>query len=347
MSSRSTLPILSGIHFETQGGSLVFRTTDLEVSIQHSVPVLVEREGASVVPGKLFTDIIKSLPEAAVTLDQEDDNLKVSCLDSVFNVHTLNPADFPLFPQFDSRVAGTIPAATFSTMVKKVVKAVSKDESRATLTGVLIKLSGVDLQMVATDSYRLAISRTRLESPVEIATDLIVPGDVLDEIRRLASAQDTVTISDSENQIIFSFGETIFITRRIEGSYPNYEAIIPTEKNLTAIIETSLILDAVKRVSITAQAHTPIRLSFDPDVQLITISSHTQDIASAQEKVVAQIEGSALEIGFNHQYIIDGLSAVDTEEVYFEAQSVLKPGIVKTVGEEYFFYLTMPVRIEN
>jgi DNA polymerase-3 subunit beta len=347
MSSRSTLPILSGIHLETQGGSLVFRTTDLEVSIQHNVPVLVEREGSTVIPGKLFSDIVKSFPEAAVTLDQQDDDLTVSCLDSIFTIHTLNPLDFPLFPQIDAKLAGTIPSETFSSMVKKVVKAVSRDESRAVLTGVLVRIQENDLQMVATDSYRLAISKTRLENPVEEAVELIVPGGILDEIRRLITTQKDVTISDSENQIIFSFGDTIFITRKIEGSYPNFEAIIPNEKSLTAVIETPLILDAVRRVSITAQAHTPIRLAFDSDIQLITVNSKTQDVASAQEKVSAQIEGEGLEIGFNHQYILDGLSAIDTDEVYFEAQSPLKPGILKAVGDEYFFYLTMPVRIDN
>jgi DNA polymerase-3 subunit beta len=347
MSSRSTIPILSGIHFETEGGSVVLRTTDLEVSIQHSIPVLVEREGSSVVPGKLFSDIIKSFPDAAVTLEQDGDNLTVSCLDSTFTIHTLNPVDFPLFPQFDSKIAGTIPAAIFSSMAKKVVKAVSRDESRAILTGVLIKMDGDSLQLIATDSYRLAISKMRLEEALEETVDLIVPGDVIDEIRRLITNQKELTISDSENQIIFSFGDTTFITRKIEGSYPNYEAIIPSERNITAIIETAALFDAVKRVAITAQSHTPIRFTFDAEAQLITISSKMQDVASACERVVAQIEGDTLEIGFNHQYIIDGLSSIDTEEVYFEAQSMLKPGIVKAVGEEYFFYLTMPVRIEG
>lgn len=347
MSSRSTLPILSGIHLETEGGSLVFRTTDLEISIQHSVPVLVEREGATVVPGKLFLDIIKSFPEAAITLDLKDDNLTVSCLDSVFTIHTLNPMDFPLFPQVDSKVAGTIPSDIFSSMIKKVVKAVSKDESRAILTGVLVKLDGATLQLVATDSYRLAIAKNRLEKAVEGAVDLIVPGDVLDEIRRLITSQKEVVISDSENQIVFNFSDTTFITRKIEGSYPNYEAIIPTDNNISVVVETAQLLEAVRRASITAQSHTPIRFTFDPESQFINVTSKTQDVASAQEKVPAQIDGDLLEIGFNHQYIIDGLSAIDTDEVLFEAQTSLKPGIVKAIGDEYFFYLTMPVRIDN
>jgi DNA polymerase-3 subunit beta len=347
MSSRSTLPILSGIHLETQKGALLFRTTDLEVSIQHGIPVLVEEEGATVVPGKLFSDIVKSLPDAAVTLVQDDDELSISCLDSFFTIRTLSPGDFPLFPQFDAKVASVIPSETFSSMVKKVIKAVSKDESRAVLTGVLLKIEGQDFQMVATDSYRLAIAKARLETAVAEPVNLIVPGGILDEIKRLVGGYKELTLSDSENQIVFAFGETMFITRKIEGSYPNYEAIVPTEKNITVVMETAPILEAVRRIAVTAQIHTPIRFCFDPDSQLVTVSSKTQDVASAQEKVNAQIEGEALEIGFNHQYLIDGLSVVNTEEVYFEAQSMLKPGILKNIGDEYFFYLTMPVRLEN
>jgi DNA polymerase-3 subunit beta len=231
-------------------------------------------------------------------------------------------------------------------MVKKVVKAVSKDESRAVLTGVLIKIDGIDIQMVSTDSYRMAIAKSVLENPVEQATSLIVPGDILEEIRRLITDQENIIISDSENQVIFSFEETTFITRKIEGSYPNFEAIIPSEKNTSATVETSALLEAVRRISITAQSHTPIRFSLNPDTQSIDISSKTQDVASSSEKISTQIEGEAVDIGFNPQYIIDGLSVIDTEEVLIETQSSLKPGIFKSVGGEYYFYLTMPVRIE-
>lgn len=346
MSSRSTLPILSGIHIEAQGGSVIFRTTDLEVSIQHITASLVEEEGATVVPGKLFSDIIRSFPEAAVTLETQNDDLKVRCMESEFDIHCLNPGDFPLFPQIDSKVAGYIPAKVFSSMVKKVVKAVSKDESRAVLTGVLVKIDGKDIQMVATDSYRMAIAKSNLEQSVEQATALIVPGVILDEIRRLISGQEEVIISDSENQVMFLLGETTFITRKIEGSYPNFEAIIPAEKNLSATTDAAALMDAVRRVSITAQSHTPIRFSIDADAQTVEISSKTQDVASSRAKVSAHIEGDSTEIGFNPQYIIDGLSVIDTEEVLIEAQSSLKPGIFKSVGGDYFFYLTMPVRIE-
>jgi DNA polymerase-3 subunit beta len=347
MTSRSTLPMLSSIHLEAQGGDLVFRTTDLEISIKHSIPVLVEDVGATVVPGKLFSDIIKSLPDAAVTLEQQLEGLKISCLESSFVVHTLNPADFPLFPEINPTRRVILPAKTLASMVKKVAKAASKDESRATLTGILLKIEGDDIQLAATDSYRLAIARNKLTESTTEELSIIVPSAVLEEISRLISAEEAIEIGESENQIVFNFNPTTFITRKIEGSYPNYEAIIPTEKNCTATIETEVLLAAVKRASITAAASAPVKFALIPELQSMEVSSNTQDVASANEKLAAQIEGEGLEIGFNHQYIIDGLASIDTEELLFEAQNSLKPGIFKSVGDDYYFYLTMPVRLDR
>ena len=347
MSSRTTLPILSSIYLEAYKGTLTFRTSDLEISIQHTTDALIEKEGATVVPGKLFSDIVKSLPDAAVILEQDKDNLTIKSLDTKFVVHTLNPSDFPLFPEVDVLSAVTVPSKTISDMVKKVAKAVSRDESRAVLTGILLKIEQDTIQMVATDSYRVAISKSGLEDTTEASFDLIVPGSVLDEIGRLVVGEEKVIISDSQNQIIFDFGKTTFITRKIEGTYPNYEAIIPTEKSISATVETSSLLTAVKRIAITAQSHSPVRFLLDPPTQTIEISSSTQDVASSIERVGAQIDGEELAIGFNHQYILDGLSVIDTEEVLFEAQTSQKPGILKTIGESYFFYLTMPVRIDK
>jgi DNA polymerase-3 subunit beta len=232
-------------------------------------------------------------------------------------------------------------------MIKKVTKAVSKVESRAVLTGVFFRAQGTDIQMVATDSYRLAIVKDTIDPPIEQELSVIIPGTVLDEIARLIMSEEEVIIGEAENQIVFTFSNTFFITRKIEGSYPNYEAIIPTEKNCSAIMSTMVLSSAVKRVSIAAQSHTPIRFSLSNINQTIEISSQTADVASALEKIPAHIEGESFEIGFNHQYFLDGLNSIDTEEVLFEAQTPLKPGILKAIGEGYFFYLTMPIRLNE
>lgn len=347
MSSRSTLPILSGIYIEATGGKLVFQTTDLEITIKTSTQALVEKEGMTVVPGKLFLDIIKSFSEAAITLELINTTLNISCLESTFTINTLDPADFPTFPDIVTNKTVSLPTDSLASMIKRVSKAVSRDESRAVLTGILFKVKSNTLQLVATDSYRLAVVKKELEDFLSDDFELIVPGSVFDEISRLSINEKELIIKDSDNQIVFSFGETIFITRKIEGNYPNYEQIIPSQKALTAIIETDTLLAAVKRAAILAQSHTPIRLSFSTITQTIEISSSTQDVGGANEKISAQIEGEDLEIGFNHQYILDGLVSIQNEELLFEAQTALKPGIIKSVSDDSFFYLTMPVRLDR
>jgi DNA polymerase-3 subunit beta len=307
---------------------------------------LIEEQGSAVVTGKLFNDIIKSLPEAAVTLEHVQDTLTITCQDSSFTLATMDPADFPSFPQVIADRSVELPSKKIQDAVHKVAKAVSRDESRAVLTGIFLKVEDTVLQLVATDSYRLAIARLQLPEPAAAALEVIVPGSVFEEIARLSNNEDSIQIGEAENQIVFQFGTTTFISRKIEGNYPNYEQIIPQQHNLSSKMKTAEIISAVKRAAILAQSHGSVRFTIDPDGQFVTVATQSQDIGSSNERVNAEIEGDKLEIGFNHQYIIDGLAAVDTEELVFEAQAPLKPGIFKSIGEDYYFYLTMPVRLD-
>ena len=346
MSSRSTLPVFAGIYIEATVDGVIFQTTDLEISIKHIAEALVEKRGATVVPGKLFNDIIKSLPDAAITLNQESDKLAITCLDSSFNIATMNPIDFPTFPQVVAEKTVVLPTKAVSESVKKVSKAVSRDESRAVLTGIFLKAEGKQLQFVSTDSYRLAVSRFQLDEALSESLNLIIPGTVFEEVTRLSSGEEELQIGESENQILFKFGTTTFISRKIEGNYPNYEQIIPQQHLMSAKVHTSSFLDAVRRAAVLAHNHGSVRFIVDPDAQFIEIITRTQDVGSSKERIQADIEGERLEIGFNHQYIMDGLNAIDTDEVIFEAQTPLKPGIFKTMGDDFYFYLTMPVRLD-
>ena len=345
MSSRTTMPILSGILLSASGGNLTLRTSDLEISIQHTTAALVEDSGETVVPGKLFQEVVRALPDAAVSLELTDEGLLVACDESKFSIHTFNPIDFPSFPKVESQRRITIPAGRLAGAVKKVSKAVSRDESRATLTGVLLKNEGQKLTFAATDSYRLALV-SEIEGSEE-DFELLIPGAVLDEVVKLAGGETEIEIGEAENQIVFTFAETIFISRKIEGSFPNYGTLIPKDHQIKAVIETQALLTAIKRVSIAGQGRSPIRLNFQVDTQKIEIDSKTADLASASETIEAEIEGEDLVIGFNQQYITDGLSVVEDQEVLFEGQSPTKPGILKSGQNESSLYLTMPVRIEN
>jgi len=344
MSARSTMPILSGILLIVADGELTLRTTDLEKSVQNQVAVLVESEGETVVPGRLFTDIIKNFPEASVSIEHDGVSLNIISDESTFSVTTMDPLDYPVFPVIDKNKQVTISARDLQRMIKKAAKAISRDESRPVLKGVLVKIESGRLSMVATDSYRLAVVDREIDNDADF--ELIVPGDILEEVAKISSQEDLVTITEAENQIMFEVGRSIFISRKIEGSYPNYAALIPSDKVLSAVINTSELLSAVRRVSVASHQNGPIKMAFDPDGQKLVVSSRTIDRASGSVSIPAQIDGDYLEIGFNHQYIADGLSVIDEEEISFETQGAMKAGVIKAAKEDSFLYLTMPLRVD-
>lgn len=345
MSSRSTLPILSGILIGAAEGTVSLQATDLEVSVRHKVPALIEIEGQTVVPGKLLGDIVRSLPEAAVNLSVEGDVAVIRCQQASFTVKTLNPADFPKFPEVAVDKSVGLPSSLLSSMVKKVSKAVSRDETRAILTGVLVVIEGPSIRMVATDSYRLAVSEVVLSEAPSEDMEVVIPGRALEEVTRIAGSSQEVTVGTSENQIVFGFGETEFVTRRIEGSFPNYKQLIPKEPETTVTISTDELAAAVKRVALMALHNTPLKISVSDEDQTLSLSATTQDVGDASEDLMVKVDGKDVEIAFNHSFLSDGLASTTAETLTLEIQNPLKPGLLKSKGEDDFLYLLMPVRL--
>lgn len=351
MSSQSTIPVLSGIHIKVMSDGVIFETTDLDISIKHIEEALIEKQGALVVPGKIFTEIINSLPQTAITLEEEGDRLYIKCDSLNFNITTLSSQDFPQFPQIVPTNSLDLPTSILIDMVKRVGRAVSRDASRAVLSGINFEAKEGYLRLVATDSYRLAIAKEKIKTKDNLSTpqemQIIISGTILNEVCRLAANGETIKVGESENQIIFLFGSTTFISRKIEGNYPNFEQIVPTQKTVSVVVETELLLTAVKRVSIVAKNASPIKFILHADTQQLELSAQTPDVGEAKEYIPAQIDGEEITIGFNHQYILDGLSVAGTKELLFEAQTSIKPGIFKSIGTEEYFYLTMPVRLDR
>jgi DNA polymerase-3 subunit beta len=351
MGSNSTIPVLNGIHINAVTDGVMFETSDLDISIRHIEEALIEEQGALVVPGRLFNDIIGSLPNAAVTLEKKGERVAISCDGIHFDITILNAQDFPRFPQIISDRSLTLPVTQLSLMVQKVGKAVSKDVSRAVLTGINFEVKDSEIRLAATDSYRLAITKSIIKKEDD-SSDLqdiamILPGSVLYEVCNIAAGEEKIQIGESENQVIFQFGSTTFISRKIEGNYPNFEQIIPAQKNVSMVVEAELLYTAVRRVSVVAKNASPIRFVLHTDTQQLEISAQTPDVGEATENIPAQIDGEGIEIGFNHQYILDGLSVAGKGELLFEAQTAIKPGIFKSIISEEYFYLTMPVRLER
>lgn len=344
MSARSTLPILSGVLITASAGEMQLQATDLEVSVRRTCPALIENEGQVVVPGKLLTEIVRNLPEAAVTIETEGETANVRCQQSSFTVKTMNANDFPKFPEVAVEKTITLPTSVMSTAVRRVSRSVSRDETRATLTGVLVVVDGPSLRMVSTDSYRLAVSEVILgEAPSE-GLEVVVPGKALDEVARLAGDNQELSIGLSENQIVFSFGQTTFITRKIEGNFPNYKQIIPKDAATYIEVAGDELMAAVKRVSLMALHNSPIKLSVNVADQTLSLTATTQDVGDASEDLMVKAEGADAGIAFNHSFLMDGLNSAGTETVRLEIKDHEKPGLIKSVSDEGFFYVLMPVR---
>jgi len=344
MSARSTLPILSGVLVTVAGATMTLESTDLEVSIRKTAAALVEQEGQVVVPGKLLTEIVRNLPEAAVTIETEGEIAHIRCQQSSFTIKTLNASDFPKFPQVSVDKTIVLPISVMNAAVKRVSRSVSRDETRASLTGVLVVVEGPSLRMVSTDSYRLAVSEVILEKSPSEDLEVVVPGKALDEVSRLAGDTSEVSLGLSENQIVFSFGSTTFITRRIEGNFPNYKQIIPKESTTFIEIPTDEFISAVKRVSLMALHNSPIKLSVNVADQTLSLAAATQDVGDASEDVMIKTEGNDVGIAFNHSFLMDGLNSAGTETVRIEIKDHEKPGLIRSVGDEGFLYVLMPVR---
>ena len=341
--SRSTLPVLSGILIKAKQDVLVLESTDMDQSIRCTCSALIEEEGQTVVPAKLLNDVVKSLPDAAIHFSQEEDAATILCDTSSFSLKTLAAEDFPGFPEVDKQTSITIPFKSFSTMVKRVARVVSRDDSRPILSGVMIEVEQGKMKMVATDSYRLALDEETLDQ-TDATFSAVIAGSFLNDLASLPGENESIELGLSENQIIANYGSYTFINRRIEGNYPNYNQLLPQDFATTATFDVKQLLEASKRVSLVSNNTSPIRFDVSSASQTTQLSSTTQDLGAAQETIASEINGEDVQIAFNCHYLIDGLNALPSQKVQLNLQGGVKPGIFKDVEGSYL-YLIMPVRL--
>lgn len=344
--THSTLPILAGVHIQADRDGIILQTTDLDRSIQYKVPALVEDEGSAVVPAKLFTDIAKSLPDAAVHFETNDREATIICDTATFSIRTMAAEDFPGFPSIDVEQSIEIPFNEFSQMVKRVARVVSRDQTRPILTGVLITVLDGKLRMVATDSYRLALTdNEKVQGLGEFAAT--ISGAFLQELAGLPMSENPVVLSISYNQIMVNYQDITYINRRIEGNFPNYRQLLPDTYNTRVTFDAKELAAAVKRTALLSNASTPVKFDVNIASQTVLLSSVSQDVGSVQEIVRVKAEGEDVEIAFNSAFVIDGLSAMPTSETNLDIQGSMRPGIFRAIEGEDFLYLIMPVRLSS
>jgi DNA polymerase III subunit beta len=353
VSARTTIQLLGGILMEASGEVVRLSATDMEISVQTSSPAEVEEEGRVIIPARIFNDIVRSLPGGRFSLEHDGTagTVRLVAGENEYRIRAYAADDFPQLPGFEAESAFKMSGALLVETVEKVARSYSRDETRPVLTGILISFEDSRVRMVTTDSYRLSIKETELATTAfEGSREAIIPARAMQEVSRIftgSEGEEEIEVSLSENQALFRVGDVLFGTRLIDGNFPEYKRLLPTSFEREISVSREDLISTLRRVNLFAQRQTPpvpVSLSFsEGSVEVIVRNG---EIGEAHERLEATSEDEFL-ISFNPGYLLDGVSAIDTEKVVFKFNEPLKPGLIVpgTNGEESdFLYLIMPMR---
>lgn len=310
----STLPVLQGILFKTRENSLRLEATDLDFSCRCDIPAAIEQEGETILPGKLIFDIVKSLPNAKVTIEINDNKSMITCETVAFSTTILNASEFPSFPEIEKDEQISFSFETFKNLIKKAKKCVSKDESSPVLTGVYLEAKDGRVRSIATDSYRIAIAEEKLENnSTNFAT--IIPSHFLDEITSLKGDYSEVKIASNANQVIIEIGNSTFVNRKIEGNFPDINMIINFNNETTLLVDRDKLRDAIKRVSILTNDNASLKVNVNPKESTLQVSVNSPDSGTATEIIPVKCQGEETAIGLDSSYLMDGLNIITSNHV--------------------------------
>jgi DNA polymerase III subunit beta len=346
-STHTAVQALSGTQISAADGAVELRATDLEVGLRVPLEAEVERDGVAVLPARLLLDVARALPNDAVTLELRaaEQDVEITSGGATFHIRTLRAEDFPPLPEPDRESSVEVPAAAFVETIQTVARAASRDETRPVLTGILVSASAQELQMVATDSYRLSVKRTALEAPLEGSFEANVPARALQELARIAagSGDEKLTVGVGSNQVVFEAGGAVLSSRLIDGQFPNYQQLLPEEFEHELEVAGDEVTEVVRRISLLAQKNAPLRLAFAEGE--LTVSAQTPDVGEARETIPVPFSGEAFEIGFNPDFLRDGLESVGAGGVVLKLINPLRPGLIEAADGSGFLYLIMPIRL--
>ncbi|MGH8932223.1 MAG: DNA polymerase III subunit beta [Egibacteraceae bacterium] len=351
---RATLPALSGIRLEVSGDRLMLASSNLEIDSELSIPVQGERDGVALAPGKLLADVVRSLPNAAIVAEVNQDVLHLHCGRAQFDLRLMPVEDFPALklPAAEA-VTAVMKAEEFARMVAQVARSASADDARPVLGGVRLEATEDKLTASATDSYRLAKCEIRWDRGA--AAEALVPRKALEQARHAAELIGSeVRLVLEPSQATFAFSDRRLTTRLIEGTFPNIEQLIPPSWERRLTIDRAEFMQVVKRVAVVGDSNTavtPVTLEISSDTVLVKAGSG--EIGHGEETLLGALEGEDLVIAFNPRYLTDGLDVAGSERITMQFRDEIKPAVIRTVnnGEEGdvedpgFLYLLMPVRL--
>lgn len=347
--TRTTLPILSNLFLDVGNSRLTLAATDLDVSVIETLTISSTKKGALTIPARTFHDILRELPECDVEINMGENRMELQADRGNYKLSGIPAEEYPKLPAINVAKEIKIAGGDLQKMIRKSIFAVSNDETRPALNGVLWHTSGNQMQMVATDGHRLAkisLKNTKLKG---LHDDVIIPPKALGLLGKLIQDEEKeIGIIFGENNIIFNLGDTVLASRLIEGPYPNYEQVIPKDNEKKMVINKEFLIGAVRRMSILANTLThQVKFSLKKDE--VELSSANFDLGGeAKENLPCDYAGEPMDVGYNASYVLDILKQLDGDEVMFELGSPVSAGKIcsadKKEGEDYLCLL-MPLRL--
>ncbi len=348
VSTKSTLPVLSNILLETKTNQLKLASTDLEVGVRCMIKAEVVKEGALTVPAKTFSDFIRTLEDSQeIKISTEDSTrMEIRCGKTRCVLLGLPKEDFPVLPEFPEENSISIEAKALQEMIKKTSYSVSTDETRYILNGIYFILDKGTVKMVATDGRRLAFI-SRVVADKKLSVSAIIPSKAIREIERLLVAEgtgvDAVRMSITENQVAFKIGDTVIISRLIEGHFPNYDQVIPKSSEVKIQISTKDLLTMTQRAALgSGERGGAIRFALEKGRLKATGSA--QGRVEVEDEIPVDFSGTPIEIAFNPMFVLDVLKNVESTQVFLELTSSLNPGVFRPVGDDQALSVIMPMR---
>ncbi|WP_237189634.1 DNA polymerase III subunit beta [Rothia nasimurium] len=354
LSPRPPVPVLSGLMIKAAAGEVSIASFDYETSAKLTIEADIAEEGEALVSGRLLADICRSLPRADVLFELRDGKVHLSCGSSNFNLASMPVADYPELPALPA-LSGTVEGSEFAKAVSQVSVAASKDDTLPILTGVRMEIEGDQITLLATDRYRLAM-RELTWSPADssISTAALVKAKTLSEVAKTlgGSGDLSIALSDAHELIGFESNSRRTTSLLVDGEYPKIRSLFPEVTPVHAIVRTSDLMEAVRRVSLVAERNTPVRLAFTQGQ--VTLDAGTGEDAQATEVIQAQLHGEDITVAFNPSYLSEGLNTFTANKfVRFSFTDPRKPVVLseqddwQADDEKNYRYLLMPIRLQN
>ena len=343
ISTHSTLPILFNVLIKAEKQKLSLVATDLAVSMRCNVEANIKKTGASTFPARRLFSIVRELPQEEVDIEVMENNLaSIQCGSSAYKIFGLAADEFPPLPSFDDSRSITINQGTFKEMLKKTVYAASVDESRQILNGIMLGMREQKLTMVATDGRRLALVEQEIEVPPDAQSDLVIPTKTVNELIKVLGDEGTVKIQSLPNMVAFDMGDVLITSKLIEGSYPNFKQVIPSQCDERITLDRENLLAAIRRVALlTSDKNPSVKLTFAKNqVQIVVV---TPDVGEAHESIPIKYTGKSIAMVFNPEYLMDPLRTLTGDEVAIEMVDEMSPAVIKC--DIPFLYVLMPLRL--